>query len=203
MGNITFTLKLESIYYWSFTFTFFFFSIPFLLWIHHRSFIYTDVSNIPETRSALVLGAGLNDEGEPGSILRTRLDRGAELYEAGVVDEIIVSGLAEPYYSEPDSMSTYLIETHDIPPEAIYLDGRGYDTYASCEGYSNNRSDDDSALILVSSGYHLPRAIMLCRHFDVESYGISSSEATFIGERFYEIREYIAFYKAIIEMWVR
>ena len=40
----------------------------------------------------VVLGCGLRSDGTPSDMLRDRLDRGIELYNAGVADKIIMTG---------------------------------------------------------------------------------------------------------------
>ena len=53
---------------------------------------------------ALVLGAGLREDGTPSDVLRDRLDESLALYRAGRVRRILVSGDHQtPRYDEPNA----------------------------------------------------------------------------------------------------
>ena len=71
--------------------------------------IYTE-SDVPAAPVALVLGAQVNPDGTPSAFLAARLDLAKRLYDAGLVEMIIVSGdhLA-PEFDEPAAMRDYLI----------------------------------------------------------------------------------------------
>jgi vancomycin permeability regulator SanA len=58
---------------------------------------------------ALVLGAGVRDDGSPSDVLRDRLDEALELYRTGRVTRVIVSGDHQSArYDEPNAMRVYL-----------------------------------------------------------------------------------------------
>jgi SanA protein len=46
----------------------------------------------PHTPVAIVFGAGLRRDGSPSPVLRDRVTRGVELYLAGKVDKLLMSG---------------------------------------------------------------------------------------------------------------
>ncbi|MBQ9857374.1 MAG: YdcF family protein, partial [Oscillospiraceae bacterium] len=59
----------------------------------------------------LILGAGVREDGTPSFMLRDRLERGLELYKAGVSGKIIVSGdHGTKGYDEVNVMKNYLID---------------------------------------------------------------------------------------------
>jgi len=59
---------------------------------------------------AIVLGSKVEDDGTPSVHLRIRLDRTVELYNAGMVPMIIVSGgPGVPAHPEPIVMRDYLV----------------------------------------------------------------------------------------------
>ena len=79
---------------------------------------------------ALVLGAGVRDDGSPSDVLRDRLDEALDLYRAGRVAKIIVSGDHQTtHYDEPNAMRAYL-EANGVPAPAIFMDHAGLDTYS-------------------------------------------------------------------------
>ena len=121
----------------------------------------------------LVLGAGVAENGKPYKELQARLDRAADALNQGVVDKLIVSGDNRfQNYDEPTAMFNYLVDKRSIPEDKLIRDYAGRSTYESCERAS--KVFQIKKVVIFSAGSHLPRAIYLCRHFGIESYGISS-----------------------------
>ncbi len=59
---------------------------------------------------ALVLGAGLNRDGTAGVVLQDRVETAADLYFAGKVEKLLMSGdNSTIYYNEPIAMLEYAI----------------------------------------------------------------------------------------------
>lgn len=80
------------------------------LWVKAaaRAHVYA-AAEVPAAPVALVLGAGLTRSGNPTPFLAARLDVAAELYEAGTVKALIVSGdNRRKAYDEPTAMTAYL-----------------------------------------------------------------------------------------------
>lgn len=128
------------------------------------------VSDVPPTDVALVLGAGVRWDGIPSRILQGRLNVALQLYRAGKVRRIVVSGSPESRgHSEPAAMRQYLRE-HGVPDPAIVLDESGVDTWSS--GRTAARGFGLDALTVVSTRFHLRRAIALCRGHGIDAYGV-------------------------------
>src|SRR5690606_28656609 len=90
------------------------------------------VAETPERPVALVLGAGLNDAGRPMPFLARRLDLAAELYHAGKVEAVLVTGdNGRDEYNETDAMADYLAAV-GVPREKIAADYAGFSTWESC-----------------------------------------------------------------------
>ena len=154
------------------------------------------VAEVEPQEVALVLGAQVYADGTPSPYLRGRLDRGAELYRAGKVKVILVSGdNAEATYNEPDAMRGYLIAS-GIPESDVVADYAGFDTYDSCVRARKIFGVD--RLVVVTQSYHLPRAIATCRLVGVDAVGVGDDspvrDATWTyGSR----RELLANYKMV------
>lgn len=148
----------------------------------HQKYIVTNQS-APQTKTGLVLGAGISSENRPYKELQARLDVAADALEQGIVQKLLLSGDNRfENYDEPTAMYTYLIEERNIPAEKLERDFAGRSTYESCERAA--KIFQLKKTIIFSAESHLPRAIYLCRNFGVESYGISSRvEATNSGRR--------------------
>lgn len=145
---------------------------------------------------ALVLGAGLTAAGTPTPFLAARLDAAVHLYRSGSVTVILVSGDNRTHsYDEPTAMADYLV-AHGVPAGDIVRDFAGRDTYDSCSRAKRIFGID--RLVLVSQGYHLPRAVATCRGLGVDATGAGDyrMEAQFPGLwRWYTLREVAASWK--------
>ncbi|MFJ8537670.1 vancomycin high temperature exclusion protein [Streptomyces sp. NPDC093591] len=126
-------------------------------------------ADVPRTDVAVVFGAGLW-EGEPSPYLAHRLDAAAELYRAGRVEVVLVTGdNSRADYDEPDAMRTYLTR-HGVPGTRIVSDYAGFDTWDSCVRAKKIFGVDEA--VLISQGFHIRRAVALCQEAGVASYGV-------------------------------
>ena len=163
-------------------------------------FILSSVSSIEPQSVAIVFGGGVT-ETQPRPLLKDRLDTAKKLYDSGKVSKILLSGDNRFLdYNEPSVMYNYMISL-GVSSTVIQVDFAGRSTYETCE-----RAVKIFGLrkaILVSESTHLPRAIYLCRHFGLESYGFSSdgddTAGLQIGQRW---REVLARNKALINTYI-
>ena len=127
------------------------------------------VEDVPPEPVALVLGAEVYADGRPSRYLRARLDVARELFAAGKVEAILVSGDGTPHYDETGGMRDYLI-AHGVPARRIAADYAGFDTYDSC--VRARKVFGVSSVIVVSQAYHLPRALTICRAIGLDAWGV-------------------------------
>src|SRR5687767_9784674 len=79
-------------------------------------------ADVPARRVAIVLGAGLLRDGGPTAILRDRVQRAANLYFAGKIEKLLMSGDNRfENYNEPEAMRQYALQL-GVPDGAIVLD---------------------------------------------------------------------------------
>lgn len=153
------------------------FGIPRLvtaLYARNRTYSAQDV---PISRVAIILGAGLRRDGTPTPVLEDRVAAAAELYFQGKVEKLLMSGdnrFVE--YNEPGAMQQYAIKL-GIPPEDIILDYAGRRTYDTC--YRASAIFQVNEAILVTQSFHLPRALYLCNHLGVKSVGVASDQRVY------------------------
>ncbi|MCL7426879.1 vancomycin high temperature exclusion protein [Streptomyces sp. YS415] len=127
------------------------------------------LADAPRTDVAVVFGAGLW-QGEPSPYLAHRLDAAAELYRAGRVKVVLVTGdNSREDYDEPDAMRAYLTR-HGVPDARIVSDYAGFDTWDSCVRAKKIFGVDEA--VLISQGFHIRRAVALCEAAGVTSYGV-------------------------------
>ncbi|WP_431966160.1 SanA/YdcF family protein [Actinacidiphila sp. bgisy160] len=131
------------------------------------------VATAPAEPVAVVFGAGLWN-GEPSPYLAHRLDAAAELWAAGKVRAVLVTGdNSRTDYDEPSAMRDYLA-AHGVPSEKVVLDYAGFDTWDSCTRARRVFGVDRA--LLVSQGFHIRRALALCGAAGIEAYGIGVDE---------------------------
>jgi vancomycin permeability regulator SanA len=136
------------------------------------------VADVAAKPVAIVFGAAIYASGAPLPYLQSRLDLAYELFKAGKVRAILVSGDNRRVdYNEPDAMRAYLIK-RGVPAVKVVADYAGFDTYATC--VRANRIFGITAAILTTQAYHLPRAIATCRAAGVDSWGVGDAA----GSRF-------------------
>lgn len=143
-------------------------------WLHsdgHRSLAGSEgwVSRVPYSPTGLVLGAGLYG-GRPSPMLASRLDIAAELFHAGKLTAVLVSGdNSRAGYDEPTAMRDYLA-TRGVPPGRIVLDYAGFDTWDSCLRARHVFGAD--RVTVITQRFHLPRAVALCRTAGLDAFGV-------------------------------
>lgn len=130
------------------------------------------IDNAPQRPTAIVFGAGLWRDGSPTPVLRDRVATAARLYQDGKVQQLIMSGgFTSAGYDEPEAMRRFALEL-GVPDEAIVLDKAGQRTYDTC--YRAAHVFGVSQAILVTQGFHLPRAVYLCNSLGLPAVGVAS-----------------------------
>lgn len=132
------------------------------------------VAAVPARPVALVLGAGLNPDGTPSSMLADRLDAADALLRAGKVRALLFSGdNGSIWHDELASMQTYAL-SHGVPSSKITLDRAGFDTYDSC--YRARWIFGVRRAVVVTQEFHLARATYLCRAMGIDAVGVSQRD---------------------------
>lgn len=164
-----------------------------------RDHVHT-VADAPSAPVAIVLGAGIYPDGSPMLFLQARLDIARELYAAGRVRAILVSGdNSTADYDEPTAMRQYLV-SHGIPESKVVRDFAGRDTYDSC--VRAQRIFGVESALVVSQGYHVPRAVAICRSIGMDAEGVGdwSTEHLWGLGRGGSVREVAAAPKAVWDL---
>lgn len=160
------------------------------------------VDEAPRARVAIVFGAGLYRDGSPTPVLGDRVATAAELYFAGKVEKILMSGDNRfEYYNEPGSMRAYALSL-GVPEDAIVLDYAGRRTYDTC--YRARAIFGVTDAILVTQSFHLPRALITCSGLGLNAAGVSADRRVYYpaSHGFWTLREIPATLVAFWEVWV-
>jgi len=156
--------------------------------------------NSKHANVGLVLGAGITKDGKPFKELQARLDSAADALNKGYVNKLLLSGDNRfENYDEPTAMKNYLVQVKHISENKLQPDFAGRSTYESCERAAKIFGQRDKSVIIFSAGSHLPRAIYLCRKFDVNAYGIANNTEANNATR----REILARTKAIMNIYIK
>ncbi len=139
-----------------------------------RDRIYVHNQNITPQRVALVFGAGLRQDGRPGRMLADRVAAAAELYHAGRVEKLLMSGdNSSLEYNEVAAMRTYAEEL-GVSPDDITLDYAGFRTYETC--YRARAIFGVEQAILITQRFHMPRAVYTCQSLGIDVVGLGTSD---------------------------
>lgn len=159
-----------------------------------------DMSEIAKEHGSLAIVFGAGTLGNyPNSILRERLDTAGRLYQGKGVEKILVSGSNIEGHNEIKVMKDYLLGNYEVAPEDILEDGYGLRSYDTCRRAKELYKVDSA--ILVSTTYHLPRIQFLCDKNGIDQIGVSDKSDRPRRELYYLVREYLASYKALIDIY--
>ena len=135
--------------------------------------VYSSVDEIPAREVGVVLGAPKYSDGRPSPYLTGRIRAAAELYHAGKVKILVVSGATFPgkFYDEIAAMTQWLIEL-GVPADAIVSDGKGLRTLDSILRMRDVFGYDD--FITISQRDHCERALYLADHHGISTIGFEA-----------------------------
>lgn len=161
------------------------------------------ISTIEGARVGIVFGAGLQRDGSPSPVLQDRVASAVQLYQAGKVEKLLMSGDNRFIdYNEPGAMQAYAIEM-GVPEEDIVLDYAGRRTYDTC--YRALHIFGVKEAILVTQRYHLPRALFTCNGVGLKATGISADMQYYrkLSRSIWYTRELGATLVSLWDVWFR
>ncbi len=153
---------------------------------------------IPRKRDfdyVIIHGAGLINGNRVSKLLADRLDKAIEIYQKDPTPPILIpSGGkgSDEALSEAEAMAAYLMEK-GIPADMIIKEDRSTTTFENLE---NSKAIIESRegrkkTVLVTSNYHVYRALRYCRKIGLKCTGVGSHVAFYFWPSAL-IREYIA-----------
>ena len=135
--------------------------------------IYSSVDEIPAREVGMVLGSPKYTAGRPSPVLARRIRAAAELYRAGKVKTLVVSGATYPekFYDEITAMRQDLVSL-GVPEDAIIGDTKGLRTLDSVLRMRDVFGYDD--FITISQRGHCERALYLAEHHGISTIGFEA-----------------------------
>ncbi len=139
-----------------------------------------DAASAPTRPVAIVFGAA-------SVILTDRVATGVELYKAGKVRKLLLTGdNSRNGYNEPAAMRAQALQL-GVPAKDIACDYAGFRTYDSL--YRARDIFGVRSAILVTQGYHLPRALFLGRKLGMDVVGVDAAKRAYGGQLGFDLRE--------------
>ena len=148
--------------------------------------------------AVLVLGAAVYGGGDVSPVFADRLDTAIELYRAGLVRKILVSGdHGSAVYDEVNAAKDYLL-ARDIPAEDIFLDHAGFDTFDSL--YRVKKIFQVDSFLVTTQDFHLPRALYIAKSLDLDAWGCRADKRFYKDIQQMKNREWLARVKAWLDV---
>jgi len=127
-----------------------------------------------------------------------RIKATLELYKAGKIDYVLVSGdNSSQYYNEPTVFKKDLVKG-GIPTEKIFLDYAGFRTLDSMFRAKAIFGLDN--VTIISQKFHNERAIYLAREKGLDAIGFNAKDIPLKNGLKVRIREYFARVKVFIDL---
>ena len=141
------------------------------LWIAHRAqpYAYFRVEAVPARTFAIVPGSRVSND-QPLPILRARLEAALELYRAGRVKAILVSGQQSAVAPEAAVMRAWL-RARDVPAADVWSDGGGTRTRETMNRAAAFYGVTDA--IVCTQTVNMARSIYLARQAGIDAVGLA------------------------------
>ena len=149
-----------------------------------------DATKLEDIDCVIVLGCQVKDDGSLSGMLKDRMWRALELYEAEVAPKLLMSGdHGREDYDEVGAMKNYAVE-NGVPSENVFMDHAGFSTYETM--YRAKEIFESDKVVIVTQEYHLYRALYIAEQLGIEAYGGSSDLHNYAGQTMRECREILA-----------
>jgi vancomycin permeability regulator SanA len=174
------------------------------VWLHVRTAAlrYRSLETVPPRHTVVVLGASVYRDGRPSDMLRDRLDTALDLYRVGKVQKILLSGDHDRRraYDEVVVMRRYVL-AHGAAPTDVFTDHSGFTTYESV--VRAKQIFGVTSAILVTQGFHLPRAVYTARGVGLAAVGLTADRRSYRSTFYLHVREAFARGKAVVDVLLR
>jgi SanA protein len=163
--------------------------------------LHTSIDQVPSEgppRVAIVFGASVYPNGALSPVLRDRVETAVDLYKAGKVRKLLMSGdNSAQHYDEPTAMKEAAVSL-GVPERDIVMDFAGRRTYDTC--YRAREIFAVQRAILVTQDFHQARALYLCSNMGIDSIGIAADRFHYLEENYWRFREFFSVISAWFEM---
>lgn len=164
-----------------------------------ENYLFNDIKQIPFNKTGVLLGTSqFRGNGSENLFFTYRINAAVELYNAGKIEFIIISGDNSTLnYNEPMLMKKELVKK-GIPEGRIFLDFAGFRTFDSM--IRAEKIFGQSQFTVISQEFHNQRAIYIARHNGIEAIAYNAKDVSaYVGFKTM-LREKFARVKVFIDM---
>lgn len=170
------------------------------LWIMWRDFQVSrlDADTVRPADAAVVLSTRSYEGGRLNPCLVARVEAAVELYRAGKVKKLVMSGgLSRDFQSASGNMQA-IAEKMGVPKADIIQERRAENTFENIV-FSRDFIENSPRVVIVSAGFHLARARMMAdkqwQEHDIQVYAAPFCSEPYGGYGYTVLRESAAFVK--------
>ena len=170
------------------------------LWIMWRDFQVSrlDADTVRPADAAVVLSTRAYEEGRLNPCLVARVEAAVELYRAGKVKKLVMTGgVSRDLQSSAGNMQM-IAEKMGVPKGVIIQEREAGNTFENIV-FSRKFIENSPRVVIVSAGFHLARARMMAdkqwQGHDIQVYAASFCSEPYGGYGFTVLRESAAFVK--------
>ena len=146
----------------------------------------------------VILGNKVEITGKPSDRLKSRLDKGLELYKEKISPNIIVSGgLGKEGFDEATVMRDYLVQ-NGVSDKDVIVDSKGIDTFMTAKNTKEIMKEKGwHSVLIVTNYYHIYRSLFAFKKVGLQN--LSHAHAQYFEWRdLYSIcREVVGYYAYI------
>jgi SanA protein len=166
-----------------------------------RQRVMEELADVPFHQTALVLGTSATlGDGRPNLHFTRRMKTAAELYHAGKVRRLLVSGDNHRRgYDEPTDMRDALMKL-GVPEDKIERDYAGFRTLDSVA--RAGKVFGEKQLIVVTERFHAYRALFLCDQYGLDAVAYPAPSVAVRCSPRSRLREYAARVKAVLDVYL-
>ena len=173
------------------------------LWIALRahSRVFVNLEELPSNDVGLVLGTSARGPaGWENPFFANRIAAAAELYRAGKVKHLLLSGDNRRVDNDEPTDMRKALAKHGVPESATTLDYAGFRTLDSLA-----RAKEVfglTKLTIITDDFHVERALLLARHYGIDATAYPSKPVAFKWSKKTRLREVGARCKALLDLYV-
>ena len=163
--------------------------------------VFENSADLPENQVGLILGtSNKRTDGQPNPYFQYRMQAAAELYKAGKVRHLILSGDNRTrYYNEPQFMRKALLNL-GVPDSVMTSDFAGLrtlDSIVRCKEIFGQ-----SEFIVITQKFHCYRAIFIAQNYDMKVNGYVAPSMPLTYSLNVLARELLARTLAVIDLYI-
>ncbi len=166
---------------------------------YSQAYVFDDTRKIPQNKVGLILGTSKKiQNGQLNLYFKYRIKAAAELYYAGKVRYLLVSGdnsLKE--YNEPMDMRKALL-AQGVPDSVIVLDFAGFRTLDSV--VRSQKVFGQNKITIISQAFHNKRALYIARKKGIDAIAYNAQDVGFTSGLKVQIREKMARVKVLLDL---